>query len=175
MKNPNQSWEVAIILVLVSLGGSLYYEKQAEARPQAQASDVLERNMLPIQFDFQVREDRRGITFEGLEAGHPDLDGALNLHLRVALDHLVLSLWPVKGEITQIYGQLGQFLGPPRSAMADCGLGDCMDDKEALQQTTRWDFDPATRPEVLEKVKALLGLQQNGVGLKRKIAVGQNY
>ena len=175
MKNQKQSWEVVLILVMVSLGGYLYYEKQAEARPQAQAPDVLERNMLPGQFDFQVREDRRGITFEGLEAGHPDLDGALNLHLRVARGHLVLSLWPVKGEMTQIYGQLGQLLGPPRSALADCGFGDCMDDKEALQQTTMWDFDPATRPEVLEKVKALLGLQQNGVGLKRKFTVGQNH
>ena len=175
MKNPKPSWEVALILVMVSLGGYLYYEKQAEARPQAQAPDVLERNMLPSQFDFQVREDRRGVTFEGLEAGHHDYEGGLNLHLRVGRDHLVLSLWPVKGEMTQIYGQLSQLLGPPRSAMADCGLGDCMDDKEALQQTARWEFDPATRPEVLEKVKAFLGVQQNGGSLKRKITIGQNH
>ena len=52
---------------------------------------------LPIPFDFTVTEDRRGINFEGVEAGHPDPEGALNLHLRVARDHLVLSVWPVKG------------------------------------------------------------------------------
>jgi hypothetical protein len=115
--------------------------------------------MLPIQFDFQVQEDRRGVTFEGLEARHPDPEGALNLHVKVARDHLVLSVWPVKDEVAQISEQLSQILGPPRSAPSVCGFGDCQDDdKDAPQQTTMWEFDPAARPEVLEKVKTFLGL-----------------
>ncbi len=115
--------------------------------------------MLPIPFDFTVTEDRRGINFEGVEAGHPDPEGALNLHLRVARDHLVLSVWPVKGEVARISDQLAQILGPPRSAPSVCGFGDCQDDdKDAPQQTTMWEFDPAARPEILEKVRAFLGL-----------------
>ena len=77
----------------------------------------------------------------------------------MARDHLVLSAWPIKGEITQVAEQLTQILGPPRSAPAVCGFGDCQDDdKDALTQTTMWEFDPAKRPEVLEKVKAFLGI-----------------
>jgi hypothetical protein len=116
--------------------------------------------MLPIKFDFTVQEDRRGINFEGIEAGHPDPEGALNLHLRLARDHLVLSVWPVRGEMSSLSDRLAQILGPPREKPAVCGFGDCMDDdKDAPQQTTMWEFDPAQRPEVLEKVRAFLGLQ----------------
>jgi len=116
--------------------------------------------MLPVKFDFSAKEDRRGITFEGLEAGHPDPEGALHLQVRVARDHLVLSVWPIKGEMTQVSDQLTQIFGTPRSAPAVCGFGDCQDDdKDALTQTTMWEFDPATQPEVLEKVKTFLGLQ----------------
>ena len=114
---------------------------------------------LPIPFDFTVTEERRGLNFEGVEAGHPDPEGALNLHLRVARDHLVLSVWPVRGELTRVSDLLAQILGPPKSTPAVCGFGDCMDDdKDAPQQTTMWEFDPAARPEVLQKVKAFLGI-----------------
>jgi hypothetical protein len=113
---------------------------------------------LPVKFDFRVREDQRGTSFEGIEAGH-DPEGALNLHLRLARDHLVLNLWPVRGEVAQISGQLAQLLGAPKSAPAVCGFGDCMDDdKEAIQQSTLWEFEPSRRPEILEKVKTFLGL-----------------
>jgi len=116
--------------------------------------------MLPIQFDFTVNEDRRGTNFEGVEAGHADSEGALNLHLRLARDHLVLSVWPVRGEMAGISDRLAQILGPPREKPAVCGFGDCMDDdKDAPQQTTMWEFEPTQRPEVLEKVKTFLGLQ----------------
>ena len=115
--------------------------------------------MLPIPFDFTVTEDRRGINFEGVEAGHPDPEGALNLHLRVARDHLVLSVWPVRGELAQVSDLLAQILGPPKAAPSVCGFGDCQDDdKDAPQQTTLWEFDPARRPELLQKVRAFLGL-----------------
>jgi hypothetical protein len=115
--------------------------------------------MLPVKFDFVAREDRRGITFEGLEAGPADPDGAFHLQLRLARDHLVLSVWPIKGEMAQVTDQLTQILGPPRSAPAVCGFGDCQDDdKDALTQTTMWEFDPAMRPEVLQKVRTFLGL-----------------
>ena len=114
---------------------------------------------LPIKFDFTVKEDRRGITFEGLEAGHPDPEGAFNLHVRVARDHLVLSVWPVKGEVVQISESLAQVLGPPRDKPSVCGFGDCQDDdKDAPQQTTMWEFEPDTRAQVLEKVRKFLGL-----------------
>ena len=62
--------------------------------------------MLPVKFDFTVHEDRRGTNFEGVEAGHADPEGALNLHVRIARDHLVLSVWPVKGEIAQVTEQI---------------------------------------------------------------------
>ncbi len=115
--------------------------------------------MLPIAFDFTVKEDRRGINFEGVEAGHADPEGALNLHLRVARDHLVLSVWPVRGAMAGISDSLSRILGPPQATPSVCGFGDCMDDdKDAPQQTTLWEFDPATRPEVLEKVKGFLGI-----------------
>ena len=115
--------------------------------------------MLPIQFDFTVKEDRRGTNFEGVEAGHADPEGALNLHLRLARDHLVLSVWPVRGEMAGISDSLAQILGPPREKPAVCGFGDCMDDdKDAPQQSTMWEFEPASRPEVLNKVKTFLGL-----------------
>jgi hypothetical protein len=115
--------------------------------------------MLPIQFDFKVSEDRRSMNFEGVEAGHPDPEGALNMHLRVARDHLVLSVWPVRGEIAQITDHLSQILGPPKAAPSVCGFGDCQDDdKDAPQQTTMWEFDPATRGEVLKKVRSFIGL-----------------
>jgi hypothetical protein len=115
--------------------------------------------MLPVQFDFQVSEDRRGTNFEGIEAGLADPEGALNLHLRIARDHLVLSVWPVKGEAAGISDRLAEILGPPASTPSVCGFGDCMDDdKDAPQQTTLWEFDPAARPEVLKKVRGFLDL-----------------
>ncbi len=115
--------------------------------------------MLPIRFDFQVNEYRRGITFEGIEAGQAGKEAALNLHVRVARDHLVLSVWPVKGEVAGISDRLAQLLGPPREKPAVCGFGDCQDDdKDAPQQTTLWEFDPAGRPGVLEKVRTFLGV-----------------
>jgi hypothetical protein len=115
--------------------------------------------MLPVKFDFKVNEDRRGTNFEGVEAGHADPEGALNLHLRVARDHLVLSVWPVRGEMAQVTDHLAQILGPPKDTPSVCGFGDCMDDdKDAPQQTTLWEFDPADRLKVLEKVKNFLGL-----------------
>ena len=116
---------------------------------------------LPIKFDFLVKEDRRGITFEGLEAGHGDPEGALNLHVRVARDHLVLSVWPIKGEADRISESLAQVLGPPRDKPSVCGFGDCQDDdKDAPQQTTMWEFEPDSHAQVLEKVRSFLGLAE---------------
>jgi len=116
--------------------------------------------MLPIQFDFKVNEDRRGTNFEGVEAGRADPEGALNLHLRVYRDHVILSVWPVKGEVAQLSEQLAGVLGPPKSTPSFCGFGDCQDDdKDAPQQTTMWEFEPAERVEVLAKVRTFLGLQ----------------
>ncbi len=115
---------------------------------------------LPVKFDFTVKEDRRGINFEGLEAGRSDPEGALNLHLRVARDHLILSVWPVKEEAAKISETLAQILGPPRSAPSVCGFGDCQDDdKDAPQQTTMWEFAPESRDQVLENVRKFLGLE----------------
>jgi len=115
--------------------------------------------MQPLTFDLKEREDKRGITFEGIEAGHTDPEGALNLVIRVARDHLVLSVWPVKGEMARMSDNLAKLLGPPKTAPAVCGFGDCMDDdKDAPQQSTMWEFDPATRPAVLKKVRNFLGL-----------------
>lgn len=115
--------------------------------------------MLPVQFDFKVSEDRRGMTFEGVEAGHPDPEGALNLNLRVARDHLVLSVWPVRGEMAHITDHLAQILGPPKATPSVCGFGDCQDDdKDAPQQITLWEFDPTSRGEVLKKVRSFIGL-----------------
>jgi hypothetical protein len=117
--------------------------------------------MLPVKFDFKVNEDRRGINFEGMEAGHSKPEGALNLHVRVARDHLVLSVWPVRGEIARLTEQLAEVLGPPRDTPSVCGFGDCMDDdKDAPQQTTLWEFEPAARTEVLKKVRRFLGLPE---------------
>jgi hypothetical protein len=114
--------------------------------------------MLPVKFDFKISEDRRGTNFEGVEAGHADPEGALNLHLRVARDHLVLSVWPVRGEMVQVTDDLQQILGPPKAMPSVCGFGDCMDDdKDAPQQTTMWEFDPASRQEILKKIKGFLG------------------
>lgn len=119
--------------------------------------------MLPVKFDFKVSEDRRGINFEGIEAGPSDPEGALNLHLRLARDHLVLSVWPVRGEVAQVTDHLAQVLGAPKDTPSVCGFGDCMDDdKDAPQQTTMWEFEPAQRPEVLKKIKAFLGLVEAG-------------
>jgi hypothetical protein len=115
--------------------------------------------MLPVKFDFTINEDRRGTNFEGVEAGPADPEGAFNLTVRIARDHLVLSVWPVKGEITQVTDQLAQILGSPKAKPSVCGFGDCQDDdKDAPQQTTLWEFYPATRPEVLAKVKTFLGI-----------------
>jgi hypothetical protein len=115
--------------------------------------------MLPVKFDFKVTEDRRGIYFEGVEAGRSDPEGALNLNVRIARDHLVLSVWPVKAEIAQVTDHLAQILGPPKATPSVCGFGDCQDDdKDAPQQTTLWEFAPAERPEILTKVKTFLGL-----------------
>ncbi len=114
--------------------------------------------MLPVKFDFKENEDRRGVTFEGVEAGAAP-EGALNLNVRVARDHLVLSVWPVRGEIVQVTDHLAQILGPPKATPSVCGFGDCQDDdKDAPQQTTMWDFEPSQRPEILEKIKTFLGL-----------------
>lgn len=119
--------------------------------------------MLPVKFDFTISDDRRGTNFEGVEAGHTDPEGALNLHLRVAQDHLVLSVWPIRGEIAQVSDQLAQILGPPKATPSVCGFGDCMDDdKDAPQQTTMWEFDPAARLEVLKKIRRFLGLSATG-------------
>ncbi len=115
--------------------------------------------MLPVQFDFKVSEDRRSMNFEGVEAGPADPEGALNLHLRLARDYLVLSVWPVKGELARVTEQLAEILGPPKDKPSFCGFGDCMDDdKDAPQQTTLWEFEPAERAEVLTKVRTFLGL-----------------
>ncbi len=116
--------------------------------------------MLSEQFDFKVREDRRSVIFEGIEKGHADPEGALNLFLRVARDHLVLNVWPVRPQVGEISTDLARVLGPPKDTPAFCGFGDCMDDdKDAPMQTTMWEFDPQSRAEVLEKVKSFLGLK----------------
>jgi hypothetical protein len=115
--------------------------------------------MDPKQFDVQVREDKRGTVFEGIEAGHRDPEGAINLLIRVDRDHLVLSVWPIRPQVAQISSNLAQILGPPKQAPAVCGFGDCMDDdKDAPLETTLWEFAAASRPEVLQKVRAFLGL-----------------
>lgn len=115
--------------------------------------------MLPVKFDFEVSEDRRSINFEGIESGRKNPEGAFNLHLRVARDHLVLSVWPIRGEIVRVSDQLAQVLGPPKAAPSVCGFGDCQDDdKDSPQQTTMWEFDPATRGDVIEKVRKFLDL-----------------
>jgi len=114
---------------------------------------------LPVKFAFTVKEDRRGINFEGIEAGRTDPEGALNLTLRVERGHLVLSVWPVKGEAAGISDSLAQVLGPPRDRPSVCGFGDCQDDdKDAPQHTTLWEFAPGTREEVLAKVREFLGV-----------------
>jgi hypothetical protein len=116
--------------------------------------------MLPVKFDFTIHEDRRGTNFEGVQAGSADPEGALNLHVRIARDHLVLSVWPVKDEVAKVTDHLAQVLGPPKAKPSFCGFGDCQDDdKDAPQQTTLWEFEPAERPEILTKVKTFLGLQ----------------
>jgi len=119
--------------------------------------------MLPVRFDFTVKEDRRSINFEGLEAGrgNPNSDGALNLQVRVARDHVVLSIWPVKEKMAGISASLSEILGPPRGCPSVCGFGDCQDDdKDAPQQTTMWEFEPEKRAEILEKIKSFLGLKR---------------
>ena len=114
--------------------------------------------MLPVKFDFKVNEDRRGTNFEGVEAGPADPEGALNLHVRLARDHLVLSVWPVKGEMAQVTDHLAQILGPPKATPSVCGFGDCQDDdKDAPQQTTLWEFDPAERPDSVGESEDLSG------------------
>jgi hypothetical protein len=120
--------------------------------------------MEPSQFQFEVREDKRGTIFEGIEASRAaDPEGAVNLVIRVARDHLVLSVWPVRPQAAGIGQDLAKLLGPPRQAPAVCGFGDCMDDdKDAPLETTLWEFDPAARPEVLQKVQAFLGLAPAG-------------
>ena len=91
--------------------------------------------------------------------GPPTRKGPSIFTVRLARDHLVLSVWPVKGEIAQVTDHLAQILGPPKATPSVCGFGDCQDDdKDAPQQTTLWEFDPAQRPEVLEKVKTFLGI-----------------
>jgi hypothetical protein len=113
----------------------------------------------PVKFAFKVTEDRRGTNFEGVEAGPADKEGALNLQVRVARDHLVLNLWPVRGEMAHLSHRLAQLLGPSRDRPAICGFGDCMDDdKDAPMETTMWEFDPAHRADVLAKVRVFLGL-----------------
>jgi hypothetical protein len=115
--------------------------------------------MLPVEFAFTVKEDRRGINFEGIEAGHADPEGALNIHVRVARDHVVLSVWPVRGKMAGISASLTEILGPPQGCPSVCGFGDCMDDdKDAPQQTTMWEFEPESREEVLAKVRGFLGV-----------------
>ncbi len=115
--------------------------------------------MISEQFDLKVREDKRGVIFEGMEKGHADPEGALNLFIRVARDHLVLNVWPVRPQVAEISANLAQVLGPPKDAPAFCGFGDCMDDdKDAPMQTTMWEFDPQIQPQVLQKVRTFLGL-----------------
>jgi hypothetical protein len=115
--------------------------------------------MLPVKFNFKISEDRRGTNFEGVAAGHADPEGALNLHVRVARDHLVLSVWPIRGELAQVTEQLAEILGSPKATPSVCGFGDCQDDdKDAPQQTTLWEFEPAERGKVLAKVRTFLGL-----------------
>ena len=117
--------------------------------------------MLPVKFDFKIHEDRRGMNFEGVEAGPADPEGAFNLHVRLARDHLVLSVWPVRGELARVTDHLAQVLGAPKATPSVCGFGDCQDDdKDAPQQTTLWEFDPATRPEVLKKMRGFLDLPE---------------
>ena len=98
-------------------------------------------------------------TSRASKPGPPTPEGALNLHVRIARDHLILSVWPVKDEIAQVTDHLAQILGPPKATPSVCGFGDCQDDdKDAPQQTTLWEFDTATRAEVLKKVREFLGL-----------------
>ena len=78
--------------------------------------------------------------------------------MRIARDHLVLSVWPVKGEITQVTDHLAQVLGPPKATPSVCGFGDCQDDdKDAPQQTTLWEFDPPAAGN-FDKGKDLSGI-----------------
>ena len=113
--------------------------------------------MLAVKFNFTVNEDRRGTNFEGVEAGPADPEGALNLHVRVARDHVILSVWPVRGDGPGVRPP-GPGPGAPRAAPSVCGFGDCQDDdKDAPQQTTLWEFEPAARPEVLPESAGIFG------------------
>ncbi len=115
--------------------------------------------MDPKLFKFEVRQDNRGDVFEGVEAGAPDPEGATNLLVRVARDHLVLSIWPIRPQAARIFQEFIELLGAPRQAPAVCGFGDCMDDdKDAPLETALWEFEPAARPEVLKRVRTFLGL-----------------
>jgi hypothetical protein len=113
----------------------------------------------PGQFDINVREDRRGIIFEGIEAGARDPERALNLFVRVDRNSVVLNVWPVRPQVAEISAGLARALGPPSQTPAICGFGDCMDDdKDAPLETALWEFEEPVRPEILKKVRTFLGL-----------------
>ncbi len=115
-----------------------------------------------VKFDFQVHENRRGTVIEGIEAGRTDPEGALNLLIRIARDHLVLSIWPVRPQVAGLAKDLAKLLGSPRQAPAVCGFGDCMDDdKDAPMETTMWEFDPPDRPQVVSKIYSFLNLPRD--------------
>jgi hypothetical protein len=112
-----------------------------------------------MRFDLKIRENQRSIVFEGIEAGTRDPEGAVNLLIRVARDHLVLNVWPVRPRAAEVSRLLTAILGPPQQTPAVCGFGDCMDDdQDAPLETTMWSFEPGERPEILKKVRAFLGL-----------------
>jgi hypothetical protein len=110
-------------------------------------------------FRIEVREDKRGAVFEGFEVGAPDPERATNLLIRVARDHVTLSVWPIRPQAAEIFQDLTQLLGPPRQAPAVCGFGDCKDDdRDATMETALWEIEPAARPEVLKKMRDFLRL-----------------
>ena len=99
MKILKQAWVVAIILVLVSLGGYLYYEKRTQSRRQAPAPDFkLGRGsistMPPISINHSI------VPQEVTRA-------CLECHPQAATDFMKTAHWQWVGPEEKIPGRTG--------------------------------------------------------------------
>ena len=97
MQNLKQPWVLALILVLLSLAGYLYYEKQAEARPPAPAPEFSQRQRVHLD---------HAAFFTTKFANPQDVTRAcLECHAQAATDFMKTAHWQWLGPEETIPGR----------------------------------------------------------------------
>jgi len=97
MRNLKQLWVLALIVVMMSLGGYLYYEKRAETRPQAPAPEFSKRS--------RVHLDHAAYFNKPFNNPQEVTRACLECHPQAATDFMKTAHWQWLGPEEKIPGR----------------------------------------------------------------------